>query len=275
MIKLYAWGDHPNFGDMLSASVVEWVSGQQIKLVEASATNKLIAVGSVLQHAKPGDVVWGTGIHPLAYESIWRNYKKDTLDYTVLAVRGPLTRDILLARKVACPEVFGDPGILLPLMYPKKLEPQHELAIIPHFSEHKRVAPIAASHRVEVIDASSPWRSVVDKIVKAKRIVSGSLHGIIVAEAYGIPATWYRAGHSEGMIKYADYYLGTGRIPRPFYDIEEALHHEPPPPPDFTAQQLGLCAAFHGGHVAELCSTEATPQTTSPALTQRNSTAIE
>ena len=47
-----------------------------------------------------------------------------------------------------------------------------------------------------------------DEILKCRKIVSSSLHGIIVAHAYGIPAVWQKfSGNIFGDdIKYQDYF---------------------------------------------------------------------
>ena len=56
------------------------------------------------------------------------------------------------------------------------------------------------------------------------RHISSSLHGIVVAEAYGIPARYLRVTENEYIIKYQDYYLGTNRTHFQFAaSVEEAL----------------------------------------------------
>jgi pyruvyltransferase len=46
-----------------------------------------------------------------------------------------------------------------------------------------------------------------------KKIESSSLHGIVVAEAFGIPVKWIAPGQDiiGGEHKFQDYFLGTGR----------------------------------------------------------------
>jgi len=49
--------------------------------------------------------------------------------------------------------------------------------------------------------------------MKCRKIVSSSLHGIIIAETFGIPTAWLRCSDKivGGEFKYHDYYLGSGR----------------------------------------------------------------
>lgn len=249
MINLYSWQKHPNFGDMLSVIVVEWLSGEPVRHVGENEARKLLAVGSVLQYAQNGDTVWGTGMHPTCQISFGR--EKSKLDLNVLAVRGPLSRDALLARGIACPEIYGDPAILMPLIVPNYNKQRSGVVLIPHMAEFHAVKKELNGRELTIVDPSGPWRNTLDKILSAELVISGSLHGLIVADAYGIPAIWYRAQHDEGMTKYLDYYMGTGRLPKPYYSLDDALKGEPTPVIDLSFMQKQLIAAFLNGRVKE------------------------
>ena len=60
-LKLYWWkGDaQTNFGDVVSPIIVEKLSGQSV--IHDISPGKMIAIGSLLQIALPGDIIWGTG----------------------------------------------------------------------------------------------------------------------------------------------------------------------------------------------------------------------
>jgi len=254
MIRLYAWTDWPNFGDALSKDVVAWASNQSVQLVPGDTSNKLVAVGSVLQHAKSGDVIWGTGVNPYDYQNFWLNYSKSALDLHVLAVRGPITRDVLIARKIRCPPVFGDPGILLPMIYPKSCSPLHDAILIPHLKDHSHYASSKhASMGIPVVNPASDWRDVVDSIASARLVISSSLHGIIVAEAYGIPAVWFRPTQGEGYLKFQDYYGSTHRAPFPVYDLQDCLEIRPVAPPDYSDMRRGLLNSFDHELIESTC----------------------
>ncbi len=249
MINLYAWAGHPNLGDMLSRVIVEWLLGETVHMAGGDCSRKLLAVGSVLQYARPGDVVWGTGIHPASQLSF--SQCRDRLPVTVLAVRGPISRDVLVARGLKCPELYGDPAVLMPLIRPSAPRDHKKIIVIPHMSEYHSALQSARDTAIDIVDPSADWQVTVDKISSSGRVISGSLHGLVVAEAYGVPATWYRADFKEGVAKYYDYYLGTGRIGVPYYSLPDALSAHPAEPPDFTSMQNALCAAFLGGSIRD------------------------
>ena len=255
MIRLFAWTDVPNFGDLLSQEVVAWVSGRPVELVDAASPNKLVAVGSVLHSAVSGDVVWGTGVHPSGYHDFWKNTWEENIALEVLAVRGPITRDVLLAREISCPEIYGDPAILLPMMYPKTPQGISPAIVVPHFNDYPYFASNeGASFGLPVVNPACPWREVVDMILTAKIVISSSLHGIIVAESYGIPAIWLRLSHGEGYLKFQDYYSSTARAPRPIYKLEEAFDLLPKAPPDYSRMRDKLIEAFDLDLIEIICN---------------------
>lgn len=220
-----------NFGDYLSLKLVERIVGAPVVPAitkKDMLQRKLLAIGSILILANEGDVVWGTGMNGKRMDL--SQYHFDHLD--VRAVRGPLTRAFLIDNfNIECPEVYGDPALLVPRVFPefkKKQKPVYEYLIIPHYSEEflfpKCLFP-------NVVYPSEPWDKVIQAIVNSKFVISSSLHGIVVAEAYGIPARYLRLSDSEPLYKYIDYYSGTNRLHFDYAtSIEEALEMGGEPP---------------------------------------------
>lgn len=202
------WYDSPNVGDTLTPILLHYLFGESVERVETNDEMKLLGVGSILTELRRKDTVWGTGAI--------RHY--DTFpaapSCTFLAVRGPLTREILLACGGDVPEVYGDPGLLLPRIYSPNIQPSYRLGIIPHWVDRKEVIttwppPPGARY----IDVERPWREFIDDLLSCERIVTSSLHGIVLAEAYGRPATWVEYGDNvigRGF-KFRDYLAGTYR----------------------------------------------------------------
>jgi pyruvyltransferase len=111
------------------------------------------------------------------------------------------------------PEVYGDPAMLLPLIYTPRTEKRFEVGLVPHYVDRDAVR--MNDPCVSTIDVLADWQSVIDRIAECETILSSSLHGLIVAEAYGIPALWTTItdGVAGEGFKFRDYYLSTSREP--------------------------------------------------------------
>ncbi len=245
-IPLYYWEDrmgscYKNFGDVLSEKIVERLVGHPINTTfnpsfsKHYQTCKLLALGSILHKAENGDIIWGSGINGKHLDpQDKRFYRFHALD--VRACRGPLTRKFLLNLGVDCPEVYGDPGLLLPLLFPeftKNSRPQKDYIILPHWSDQEMFQD--DPHFVSITE---DWQEILRQILDSQLVISSSLHGIIAAEAFGVPARYIKVSNHEPLFKYIDYYFGTGR-PEFVYatTVEEALilGGEPPPECDLDA----------------------------------------
>jgi pyruvyltransferase len=204
-------GSHPvnNFGDLLGPLIVrEILERSGLRFDGAGQGRRLLAVGSILHFAQPGDVVWGTGVNGKKVD-LERGYAG--LD--VRAVRGPITADFLRGHGVYVPDVYGDPGLLVGSLWTRDElrgdRPVVPVSVVPNFHDFRASAADPAG-RVQVISPQLPVREVLARIAASEYVVGSSLHGVIVAESLGIPARFVRSG-VEPDIKYRDYYEGTGR----------------------------------------------------------------
>lgn len=198
-------------------------------------------VFSSFQHA----TVWGSGIlhDPVMkwYHILYR-YPFSKLDFR--AVRGPLTRKIVMKYGHKCPEVYGDPAILMPLIYQPKVEVKHDLLVIPQYvtevdfrKNHPQLFVVSMN--------TNDYKSVIDAIASSKKVITSSLHGIILAEAYGVPAVFFRGLGKQIDFKYLDYYYSTGRSDFKIAEsFEEALLMDPLPLPNLKPLQVGLIETF-------------------------------
>jgi len=241
-LPLYFWDARQthgfsNFGDALSEILVERIIQHPVTVLDKPFTHqkKLLGMGSILNYAQDNDVVWGTGVNGKTPSNA---YRFSTLD--VRAVRGPLTRKFLLERGINCPEVYGDPTLLLPICFPelqKKQNPSNDYIIIPHFSDEHLFT--GNPHMVSV---KENWYEVVQKILDSKFVISSSLSGVIVAEAFQIPARLVildNATNTENLFKYEDYYQGTGRFNfKHATTIEDALLMGGEPLPECDLEKL-------------------------------------
>lgn len=210
-LPLYWWqrGDRTtNFGDELSRVIVGRIIGHDPRRANRFE-KKLVALGSMLHAAHDGDVIWGTGVSGSAIKLNKHNFK--TLD--VRSVRGPLTREFLKNHGIMCPEIYGDPALLLPVLFPEfKATFSRDYIVIPHIFDIDNLESLGLQRSDDhVVLPSEPWEIVVKKILESKFVISSSLHGIIVAEAFRIPARYLRLSERESLLKYTDYYMATGR----------------------------------------------------------------
>jgi pyruvyltransferase len=212
-LPTYWFHAQDNLGDLLAPVALAYVSGLTPALVSKHYSGKVLAVGSVLQNLQQGDIVWGAG-------AIRDVPIQPPPGVQFLAVRGPLTWSLIHAD---VPEVYGDPALLLPLFFRPATRPRCEIGLVPHAADWAVMR--SDDPNVRVIDVTGPWQDTVSSIASCEIVVSSSLHGIIVAETYGVPAVWVRAGDrlTGGSFKFDDYYLSTGRDRRLPVDWNEGL----------------------------------------------------
>lgn len=169
-------------------------------------TRRLLATGSILHFARQGDTIWGSSGDSRVVSEI------DGITYLdVRAVLGPRTRELLLECGIRAPEVYGDPGLLMPRFFPADaLGPRQRrpYVVVPHFNEPPAKYKAYAEH---LVFPNVKTITFVRKLLGAELVISSSLHGLVLAEAYGIPAVYLDWGNGDDRLKYDDYYLGTGR----------------------------------------------------------------
>lgn len=212
MIKMF-WcieEGKPNIGDALNPVLMEKMTGDKVEFADKAP--RLFACGTILDHMTDGDYVWGSGVAEADRQSLLKGRNP-----YVFAVRGPLTRNTLIGAGIRCEPVYGDPAVLLPKFFPRKKIQKYEFGIIPHYVDLETVRNGLINTGIGIISPFRGLESFIDELMLYEKIISSSLHGIIIAEAYGIPAVW--AGFSHNRIrspwfKYMDYYLSTCRSPR-------------------------------------------------------------
>lgn len=144
-INLFYWHRGcPNLGDEASPYIVEHLSTYKIKkqglplrtelktllnnilhlkvptnirnIIESvgNAKEYIVGLGSIIQYSSPNCYIWGSG---------FQNPKDTFLGGNVLAVRGPMTDNELARRGYEKCGIYGDPGLLMPLIYQPKITP--------------------------------------------------------------------------------------------------------------------------------------------------------
>lgn len=202
----------PNFGDLLSPWLVHRMTGREVVRADRSEPH-YVAIGSIVSQGTEHSIYWGTG----AYGTEGRKEVPQNARFT--AVRGPLTRAKLSASKgfgISVPEVYGDPALLLPLYYRPRVPLTHEYGLVIRWSE-REWAQATLGPEVKLIDLSrSDVAAVIRDVLSCRRIVSSSLHGLIVADAYGIPNAWLASETPRGgVFKYYDYFASVDKFRQP------------------------------------------------------------
>lgn len=208
-----------NWGDYINLILAELISGRKaLPYKYASAKQSIAMVGSILPWAiEPDTIVWGSGCLN-SRDELWNHIQKPK---QVLAVRGPLTRKVLMDHGIYCPEIYGDPALLFPRYYQPKVEKQYKYGVILHASTSLTGSIVSHFHTllgdsVLFIDPImfNKWNEFIDKILSCEYILSSSLHGIIIADAYKIPNLWISLTnneHPDNNFKFKDYYLSIGK----------------------------------------------------------------
>jgi pyruvyltransferase len=204
-----------NFGDLLGPLIVDGMRRHLGFEGPPTRDAQLLSIGSVMHFAHDDAVVWGTGVNGKADASLHRAERLD-----VRATRGPVTEQWLRSRGFDVPSgVHGDPALLLPWVLPElqSMPNRRDVTVVMNLND-----PPPRGRR-DALDPRRPLRECLETIAASRLVVGSSLHGVIVAEALGIPARLV-ASTVEPRMKYDDYYGGTGRPEyHPARSIDEAI----------------------------------------------------
>ena len=224
MIDVYWWSKArfensklENFGDALVPYLLQNSTSEEFQWTRPNTKTKFkffkrkhfLIIGSIISAATTHSIVWGAGII---------DSKDKVKQAKFLAVRGPKTRDRLLELGYTVPQVYGDPALLLALFFKQK--PSHvkyEYGIIPHYVDYEYVKERYSKYeKIKIINLlTDDVEDVINQFLECKHILSSSLHGVIVAHAFGIPALWTKVSDklAGDDIKFEDYFSSVGLNP--------------------------------------------------------------
>lgn len=201
-IKAYWWKRVPNFGDRLAPLLLSRFAYLKPEWSPASEAS-VVSVGSVLEHVPFGWSGYILGSGKLKETS---ELKFNPCKAKILALRGPLT-----AKDIPGDYVLGDPGLLAGELVEQQ-EKQWDLGILPHWQDgelaDRFLNLIPKQFSCKVIDPLDDPLKVIKEIGKSRRLVTSSLHGMIVADSLRIPRRVEYCSKMKvdgGLFKFFDY----------------------------------------------------------------------
>lgn len=221
-----------NWGDDMSRKIIHLINPKLNTITNRYSFNirnydDYLCIGSIISWMTSSkSIIWGSGV-------VYPNQKLKFKPKEVLAVRGPLTRKYLLEQGVSCPEIYGDPALLFPRYYKvtysnNEDDKLYTLGIIPHFRDKNNplIQKLEDNKDVLIIDVTNitPWHKFIDQITSCRYIVSSSLHGIILSDAYGVPNAWIEFKNGERKrFAFMDYMMSVGRSEEEGFPIDENI----------------------------------------------------
>ena len=190
-----------NFGDYINKIFFEKLLDRNDLIFNTASISKkhYLTTGSILEVANKNSIVVGSGFINdtcnIGSKKITGKGNNKILQkpFKIYIVRGPLTRNKLLRMGIECPEKYGDPLILFPLIYNNKyINIKYKVGIIPHYIDKKennlrKLISSFDSSEVKIIDIiikNNNYERFIDNILSCEYVISSSLHGVIMGLIY-------------------------------------------------------------------------------------------
>jgi len=246
-----ATAQHPdvNLGDALSPVIVAAMSGLPVRHAHFDESiERIVSVGTIGQSQRLGTVhFWGTGVDATrnAVQSPFRHYiRPPQTRFQVHGLRGVFSARVLRENGIDVPEIYGDPVWFLPRLFPEQRTADiADLGVVLHITELDRpdssgtaseefkryLIPPSLAGRVRLINTYvrptlEAIGAKIREMTSCRCLLSTSLHGMVIAEAYGIPCAWFApfaggllelpvcgAGLADIDHRLKDFYSGAGR----------------------------------------------------------------
>ncbi|KII81189.1 polysaccharide pyruvyl transferase family protein [Vibrio renipiscarius] len=210
-----------NVGDLVGPYIISNISKKPIKKNILGLRKHYLSVGSILEQATKNSTIWGSGL-------ISSKQNVQVQINNVLLVRGYLTKNKILNGEFEDKIAVGDPALALPRFYTSPSKKKFKIGVIPHYVDFDDVTRSIQCDSTIVIDVRQEVEDFIDELVSCEYIFSSSLHGLIIADAYGVPNKWIKLSNKlDGDdFKFYDYYsVYPGRVVLPLVLNYDNLHH--------------------------------------------------
>lgn len=211
------WCLSNNVGDAMNYWLLKKITKKEpIWVPINSTTRKTICIGSILNWADENCDVWGAGL---------ANQTDEVNPGTKIHLtRGPISDEIAIECGAKTTGKWGDPALLVSRFYSKeKVDKTYELGIIPHYIDYHQLSYENYNkmgqfcdmywENVKIINVFDSIEKIIDDITSCKAILSSSLHGLILADAYSVPNKQITITNLIGGdgTKFYDYFLSVNR----------------------------------------------------------------
>lgn len=260
-----------NAGDLVTKQIIERLFGIEVNLYDVHTQKDKMAdqdkddLTDVQRYKEFNRNITGSGSIiqdiPVYYNGhIWgsgliNEYQRASFPYAnILAVRGDLTRNRIEQTKNSSTDqlpAIGDTGLLINRLYPEHVRTnanprKYIVGFIPHYvdNDNEELSWFLRKNDWAVsIDICDRLDNIVNRMSECDFILSSSLHGIVFADALGIPSGWMRLSDklSGGSFKFRDYYSAFGN-----YDPLPCLFHR-----NMTLDNLRSYTSFKSEHRLE------------------------
>ena len=236
-LTYWYWNNTLNAGDYYNQYLIRKLYKCPVEFVKDKGQRVDICFcGSVLlnEHVTKCHKVMGCGIQTKNHPS---NLPANT---AYVALRGKITRRFVNLNRTPKNKdiLLCDPGLMLSYLYKpsKPIEKKHKLGIIVHYVDEKEVRKRYGGKYHIISMQTRNIEALANDILSCEVILSSSLHGLIFAHSYGVPAyhVQFTDFFKNGNFKFSDYYSSFEGIQYKKYvckdfkmDVQEILkYHE-------------------------------------------------
>ncbi|RUU10838.1 glycosyltransferase [Mesorhizobium sp. M7A.T.Ca.TU.009.01.3.2] len=224
-----------NIGDVVSPDVIEHVSHHRTIFSTDSDRARLFAIGSIAGSANSKAILWGTGLMDPDQQV------SQIAASNVYALRGKLTYQKFRSAGVHVPDLpLGDPGFLVSKFIPRmNSERRFRVGLVPHYvdRQHPLFQRLVLEEGVADLNVHDSPAEFFRRLQSCDAIVSSSLHGLIFAEAFGIPNLW---------IKLSDRVVRSGFKFQDWFSLADRPQNQPyEPANDIEVDELVARASLH------------------------------
>ncbi|MFA0448936.1 polysaccharide pyruvyl transferase family protein [Vibrio breoganii] len=199
-----------NVGDLLHLTILREYKNLGVRKPPLLRYFKhYLIVGSILEHMNENSIVLGSGVNDINKID---NIKKLG---DIRALRGHKTKSLIEDKfSIELDIPLGDFGLLLPRVYQPKepIKKKYKFGLVLHYVDvNHKIKSNVEKMGGRIISVENDPEKFVDQILSCENILSSSMHGVILSDAYSIPnKRIILSGNIVGAdFKFEDYYSTT------------------------------------------------------------------